>query len=83
MNYYLEIANKYGLLINGGSDFHGKTVKPNIELGTGKDNNIRIKKLSLLDKLHKQYLKKIIYYYFYKKIPYQQAIWNLLIYEES
>ena len=53
MNYYLEIANKYGLLINGGSDFHGKTVKPDIELGTGKDNNIRIKKLSLLDKLHK------------------------------
>ena len=53
MNYYLEIANKYGLLISGGSDFHGKTVKPDIELGTGKDNNIRIKKLSLLDKLHK------------------------------
>lgn len=53
MNYYLEIANKYGLLISGGSDFHGKAVKPNIELGTGKDNNIRIKKLSLLDKLHK------------------------------
>ena len=53
MDYYLEIANKYGLLISGGSDFHGKTVKPDIELGTGKDNNIRIKKLSLLDKLHK------------------------------
>ena len=52
-DYYLEIANRYGLLISGGSDFHGKTVKPDIELGTGKDNNIRIKKLSLLDKLHK------------------------------
>ena len=53
MDYYLEIANQYGLLISGGSDFHGKTIKPDIELGTGKDNNIRIKKLSLLDKLHK------------------------------
>lgn len=53
MDHYLEIANQYGLLISGGSDFHGKTVKPDIELGTGKDNNIRIKKLSLLDKLHK------------------------------
>lgn len=51
MQYYLEIANKYDLLISGGSDFHGKTVKPNIELGSGKNNNIRIKKLSLLDKL--------------------------------
>ena len=53
MDYYLEIANKYDLLISGGSDFHGKSVKPDIELGTGKDNNIKIKKLSLLDKLHK------------------------------
>lgn len=53
MNYYLEIANQYGLLISGGSDFHGKTVKSDIELGTGKDNNIKIKKISLLDKLHK------------------------------
>ena len=53
MDHYLEIANQYGLLISGGSDFHGKTIKPDIELGTGKDNNIRIKKLSLLDKLHK------------------------------
>ncbi|MBR3660837.1 MAG: PHP domain-containing protein [Bacilli bacterium] len=53
MDYYLEIAKQYGLLISGGSDFHGKTVKPDIELGTGKDNNIMIKKLSLLDKLHK------------------------------
>ena len=53
MDYYLEIANKYNLLISGGSDFHGKSVEPDIELGTGKDNNIKIKKLSLLDKLHK------------------------------
>ena len=52
MSYYLEIANKYDLLISGGSDLHGKTVKPDIELGTGKNNNIRIKKLSLLDKLY-------------------------------
>ena len=52
MSYYLEIASKYDLLISGGSDLHGKTVKPDIELGTGKNNNIRIKKLSLLDKLY-------------------------------
>lgn len=52
MKYYLEIANKYNLLISGGSDFHGKTVKPKIELGSGIDNNIKIRKLSLLDKLH-------------------------------
>lgn len=50
-DYYLQIANKYDLLISGGSDFHGKTVKPDIELGKGKDNNILIKKLSLLDRI--------------------------------
>lgn len=51
IDYYLQIANKYDLLISGGSDFHGKTVKPDIELGKGKDNNIIIKKLSLLDRI--------------------------------
>ena len=53
IKYYLEIVNKYDLLISGGSDYHGKTIKPDIELGTGKNNGIRIKKLSLLDKLNK------------------------------
>lgn len=52
MNYYLEIANRYDLLISGGSDFHGESIKPDIELGTGKNNNIKIKKLSILNELH-------------------------------
>lgn len=51
MQYYLEIANRYNLLVSGGSDYHGKTVKPDIELGSGKNNNLKIKKLSLLDKI--------------------------------
>lgn len=34
---YRELAEKYGLLISGGSDFHG-TNKPYIHLGTGKGN---------------------------------------------
>ena len=52
MQFFLEIANEYNLLISGGSDYHGNSVKPDIELGTGKNNNIKIKKLSLLNKLH-------------------------------
>ena len=55
MNYYLEIANKYNLLVSGGSDYHGPNTKPNISLGTGEDN-LKIKKLSLVDSLHKRYL---------------------------
>ena len=48
---YLELAKKYNLLISGGTDYHGIITKPDIEIGTGKDNNIKIKKLSLLDKI--------------------------------
>lgn len=51
MNYYLDIANHYHLLVSGGSDYHGVSVKPDIELGHGKNNNIQIKELSLLRKL--------------------------------
>ena len=52
MEYYLEIANQYNLLISGGSDFHGKSVKPDVELGSGINHNIRIKKLSILDEIY-------------------------------
>ena len=51
---YMEIAQKYDLLVSGGSDYHGSTVKPEIELGTGINNNLNIKKLSLLDELHRK-----------------------------
>ena len=33
---YLELAAQYGLLVTGGSDFHG-AVKPGVRLGTGCD----------------------------------------------
>lgn len=51
MDKYLRIANTYNLLVSGGSDYHGKVCKPDIEIGTGKNNNLKIKKLSILDKL--------------------------------
>lgn len=35
--FYNRLANKYGLLITGGSDFHGHNIK-GIDLGTGKGN---------------------------------------------
>lgn len=54
MEYFLKIANQFNLLISGGSDFHGINTKPDVLLGTGIDNNIKLKKLSLLDKLHER-----------------------------
>lgn len=38
-----NIAKEYNLLITKGSDFHGPIIKPDTELGTGKNNNIVIK----------------------------------------
>ncbi len=34
---YTEIANRYGLLITGGTDFHG-SIKPEIKMGSGRGN---------------------------------------------
>lgn len=34
VKWFAELAEKYGLIATGGSDFHGKT-KPDIEIGTG------------------------------------------------
>ena len=49
---YLRLANKFNLLITGGSDYHGPTIKPDVSLGTGKDN-IKIKQLSLYDSIRR------------------------------
>ncbi len=49
--FYLKMAHKYDLLISGGTDYHGKTVKPDIELGTGRNNNVMIRSLSILNHL--------------------------------
>jgi predicted metal-dependent phosphoesterase TrpH len=38
---YLRIAETYGLLVTGGSDFHG-AVKPGVRLGTGCDGNLSV-----------------------------------------
>ena len=54
VNNSLDLANKYNLLISGGSDYHGKSVKPKVELGTGIENNLKIKQLSLVDYIQKR-----------------------------
>lgn len=45
------LAEKYGLAMTGGSDFHGAT-KPGIELGSGHNGNLRIPQL-----VREQFLK--------------------------
>lgn len=48
---YLNIASEFNLLTSGGSDYHGINTKPNVKLGSGINNNLKIKKLTVLDKI--------------------------------
>ena len=48
---YLNIASEFNLLTSGGSDYHGIKTKPNVKLGSGINNNLKIKKLTVLDKI--------------------------------
>jgi predicted metal-dependent phosphoesterase TrpH len=39
--FYLRLAEQYGLLVTGGSDFHG-AMKPEVSLGTGYNGNLHV-----------------------------------------
>lgn len=51
---FLKLAEKYNLLISGGSDYHGPTIKPDVELGTGR-GNVKVKQLTLLDAINRRH----------------------------
>lgn len=57
MKLFREIAESEGLLITKGSDYHGPIVKPEVELGTGKNDNIVINDEEELFKKVQNYLK--------------------------
>ncbi len=41
--FYKELAKEFNLLETGGTDYHGPLIKPDIELGSGINNNVNIK----------------------------------------
>lgn len=45
----IAMAIEQNLYITGGSDYHGLISKPEIELFNGRDNNIKVKKLNLVN----------------------------------
>lgn len=51
---FINLANKYNLLVSGGSDYHGPITKPNISIGTGDNNNLHITNLSIVEHFKKQ-----------------------------
>ena len=40
--YYYQLAQELELLISGGTDYHGYSVKPDITLGHGRNENVEI-----------------------------------------
>lgn len=54
---YKEMAKKEKLIITCGSDYHGITVRPGIELGKGKNSNLPTYDTSIFDEFYKS-LKK-------------------------
>lgn len=40
--HYHHLAQKYDLLISGGTDYHGEEVKPNVFMGSGINGNVEI-----------------------------------------
>lgn len=49
---YAALAKKFGLAVTGGSDFHG-SAKPNVQLGTGVNGNLKVPR-KVLDDLKKK-----------------------------
>lgn len=56
--YYLELAQELDLMISGGTDYHGIAVKPDIELGAGRNNNtiITASQLTLTKNIKSRYM---------------------------
>ena len=66
----MRFCKKYNKFMSGGSDYHAKN-KPDINLGTGRNNNMKIEK-SLIE----PWINKVRY--IQKKQPIKVAFWLLL-----
>lgn len=56
----ISLAQELSLLESGGTDYHGETIKPGVEIGSGYYGNVAIKRLSLVDEIKKQKMKSVI-----------------------
>jgi hypothetical protein len=55
---HLELAQELGFMISGGTDYHGHEIKPDIDLGYGRNKNVTIyeKDLSLVKNIKSRYM---------------------------
>lgn len=52
--WYLELCNKYNLIPTVGSDYHGGKRKPVLEIGKGKNDNLNVSDMSIIERLKKK-----------------------------
>lgn len=52
--WYLELCNKYNLIPTVGSDYHGGRRKPVLEIGKGKNGNLNVSDMSIIERLKKK-----------------------------
>lgn len=57
-SFYLDLAKELDLLVSGGTDYHGHEIKPDIDIGYGRNNNTRIEaqNLSLVKNIKSRYM---------------------------
>lgn len=55
---YYELACELNLLISGGTDYHGHAVKPDVDIGHGRNNNVEIfdQQLTLVKNIKSRYM---------------------------
>ncbi len=56
----MSLASELSLLESGGTDYHGESIKPGVQIGSGYYGNVAIKRLSLVDEIKKQQLKSVV-----------------------
>ena len=59
VKHYKEMAEKEQLIITCGSDYHGITVRPEVELGKGKNSNLPTDDTSIFDKFYEKLKKNL------------------------
>ena len=55
-SYLLKVANKLGLLVSGGSDFHGPYIKPTVKIGNLSEKQVTRKDLTIIDEILRRQL---------------------------
>lgn len=58
--FFQFLCRQHNLLESGGTDYHGVHIKPDVKILSGKNNNVQVKQLSLVDEIRRNNGQKIM-----------------------